>query len=99
MNIYVGNLTSATSVEDLNAAFSQFGNVENVKIIKDFDTGESRGFGFVDMSQADGEKAIDSLHGSELKGNIITVNEARPRQPRNNFRGERRGGYDRGSRY
>lgn len=76
MNIYVGNLTASTKEEEVKAAFSNFGLVNSVKLIVDFQTGMSRGFGFVDMSQNEGRKAIEELNGSDLNGNAIVVNEA-----------------------
>lgn len=95
MNIYVGNLTAATTEEDLKEAFGSFGQINSVKIIKDFDTGQSKGFGFVDMAQTAGKSAIDSLNGSEINGNSIIVNEAYERRNtggRGNFGGNRGGG-------
>ena len=80
MNIYVGNLSREVTEEDLRQAFEAFGEVTSVKIINDRYTGESRGFGFVEMpSKADGESAITGLKEKELKGRTLNVNEARPR--------------------
>ncbi len=80
MNIYVGNLSREVTEEDLRQAFEAFGEVTSAKIINDRYSGESRGFGFVEMpSKADGESAITGLKEKELKGRTITVNEARPR--------------------
>jgi RNA recognition motif-containing protein len=80
MNIYVGNLSPQVSEEDLRQAFEAFGEVTSVKIINDRDTGESRGFGFVEMPvKADAESAITGLKDKELKGRTLNVNEARPR--------------------
>ena len=88
MNIYVGNLSSKVTEEDLQQAFESYGNVESVKIIKDRYSGESRGFGFVDMpARAEAESAINGLNEKELKGRTLKVNEARPPRSR-----ERRGG-------
>lgn len=84
MNIYVGNLNSKTTEEDLKETFGKYGQVDSVKIIKDFETGQPRGFGFVDMSEKDGNQAIKELNETELNGNSIIVNEARERRPRNN---------------
>jgi RNA recognition motif-containing protein len=83
MNIYVGNLPHATTEDELNDTFSQYGTVDSAKIITDRDTGRSRGFGFVEMPD-DGEAndALQALNGSELGGRSLTVNEARPRAPR-----------------
>jgi len=81
MNIYVGNLSPATSEEELRNAFVEFGHAESVKIIKDKFTGQSRGFGFVEFSDTtQAQAAIAGLNGSELGGNILTVNEARPKR-------------------
>jgi RNA recognition motif-containing protein len=85
MNIYVGNLSFEVNEDDVQQAFESFGQVESVAIIKDKMTGESRGFGFVEMQSSDAAKtAIDELNGRELKDRAITVNEARPREKRNN---------------
>ncbi len=83
MNIYVGNLAYAMQEEDLQDLFAGFGPVTSVNIIKDRDTGNSKGFGFVEMeNEADGEKAIEELDGSAVKGRNIKVNQARPRTER-----------------
>ena len=77
--IYVGNLSFQTTEGDITEAFSGFGPVESVSIITDRDTGRSKGFGFVQMAEdADAEKAIGALNGTELGGRSLTVNEARP---------------------
>ena len=80
MNIYVGNLSSDVSEEDLRHAFEAFGQIATVTIIKDKFSGESRGFGFVEMpSKNEAQSAIDGLNGKDLKGQSLKVNEARPR--------------------
>ena len=80
MNIYVGNLSHDITEDDLRQAFEAFGEVTSVNVIKDKFTGESRGFGFVELSgKAEAQSAIDGLNGKELKGRTLTVNEARPR--------------------
>jgi len=80
MNIYVGNLSREVTETDLREAFEAFGETSSVKIITDRYTGESRGFGFVEMpTKADGESAIGGLNDKELKGKTLNVNEARPR--------------------
>ena len=80
MKIYVGNLSYEVTEEDLRLALKQFGQVESVTIIKDKHSGQSKGFGFVEMaSKAEGQSAIDGLNGKELKGRTLNVNEARPR--------------------
>ncbi|MFZ5861665.1 MAG: RNA recognition motif domain-containing protein [Nitrospirota bacterium] len=86
MRLYVGNLSFAASDTDLQALFTQAGNVTSAKVITDVYTGRSRGFGFVEMaSRDDGQKAIDQFNGKPLKGRPIIVNEARPpvRRPGN----------------
>ena len=80
MNIYVGNLSRDVTEGDLREAFEAFGEVTSAKIIKDKYSGESRGFGFVEMtSKTDGESAITGLKDKELKGRTPNINEARPR--------------------
>jgi RNA recognition motif-containing protein len=80
MNIYVGNLSSNATDETIREAFEAFGQVTSARIIKDKYTGQSRGFGFVEMlEQAQAQAAIKSLNGKELLGKQISVNEARPR--------------------
>jgi RNA recognition motif-containing protein len=80
MNIYIGNLSRDITEEDLGQAFEAFGKVSAVAIIKDKFSGESRGFGFVEMpAKGEAQAAIAGLNGKELKGRILNVNEARPR--------------------
>jgi cold-inducible RNA-binding protein len=80
MKIYVGNLSYEVTEDELRTVVEQFGQVESVAIIKDKYSGQSKGFGFVEMaSQTEGQAAIDGLNGTELKGKSINVNEARPR--------------------
>ena len=79
-NIFVGNLSYQTTQEDLMAAFSQYGAVERVSIVTDRDTGQPRGFAFVEMTERrDAETAISQLNGAELNGRAMNVNEARPK--------------------
>lgn len=81
--LYVGGLAWATNDDSLRQAFEQAGEVSSATVITDKMTGRSRGFGFVEMANdADAEKAIDMLNGKELDGRKITVNEARPMEPR-----------------
>jgi len=80
--LYVGNLPWQTAEDDLNEFFSQFGAVHSAKIITDRDTGRSRGFGFVDMDDADAETAISQGNGQNMGGRPLRVNEAQPRAPR-----------------
>jgi RNA recognition motif-containing protein len=80
MKIYIGNLSYEVTEEDLRLAVGEFGKVESTTIIKDRDSGKSKGFGFVEMASKDeGQSAIDGLDGKELKGKTLKVNEARPR--------------------
>ncbi len=80
MNIYVGNLSYQVGPEELRNAFEKFGEVSSVNIVMDKATGQSKGFGFVEMpDQADAEEAIKQLDGASLKGRNIRVNEARPK--------------------
>ena len=93
MNIYVGKLSYEVTEEDLWQAFEPFGQVESATIIKDKYSGQSKGFGFVEMaSKAEGQSAIDGLNGKELKGRAINVNEARPRTESRGSGGGYRGG-------
>ena len=81
--LYVGNLTYRLNSSDLEGLFSQYGNVESAEVISDRDTGRSKGFGFVEMStDSEAKAAIDALHDQEVDGRRLTVNEARPREPR-----------------
>ena len=80
-NIFVGNLSFRTTQDDLMQAFSAYGNVERVNIITDRDSGQSRGFAFVEMSDGqEAQNAINGLNGAELDGRNLNVNEARPKQ-------------------
>ena len=80
MNIYVGNLSRDLNEGELREAFAAFGEVSSASIIKDKFSGESRGFGFVEMpNKEEADKAIAALNGKDLKGRTLTVNEARPR--------------------
>jgi len=92
MNIYVGNLSRDVTEEDLRQAFEAFGQVATITIIKDKFSGESRGFGFVEMpAKEEAQSAIAGLNGKDLKGRNLSVNEARPR-PEGGRGGGRRGG-------
>lgn len=83
MKLYVGNLSFQTSSHDLEELFAGVGTVESASVVEDRETGRSRGFGFVEMaSQAEGEKAIADLDGSEHNGRTLKVNEAKPREDR-----------------
>jgi cold-inducible RNA-binding protein len=83
MNLYVGNLPYNFTSEDLNKLFAPFGTVTSAQVISDRDTGRSRGFGFVEMGNADeARKAIKELNDNDTDGRRLTVNEARPRTER-----------------
>ncbi len=103
MNLYVGNLSWGVSDAELQQAFEAYGEVASCKIVKDKMTNRSKGFGFVEMTNDDEAKAaIDGLNGQDLKGRSITVNEARPQEPRQpgggggGYRGGGGGGYSGG---
>jgi RNA recognition motif-containing protein len=90
MNLYVGNLPYRITEDQLRAAFEEYGQVSSCTIIKDKVTGQSKGFGFLEMPEHDeAEAAINNLNGRDLMGRKINVNEARPRE---NTRGDSRGG-------
>ena len=83
MNIYVGNLAFTTTDHDLRQLFEPYGAVDEIRVITDRDTGRSKGFGFVEMPDSTTAKtAITGLQGKELAGRTLTVNEAKPREPR-----------------
>ena len=84
MRLYVGNLSYGTDNAALNAAFGEFGNVEEAVVIMDRDTGRSKGFGFVTMpNDEEGKAAMAALDGKDMDGRSIKVNEARPQESRN----------------
>lgn len=84
MNIYVGNLAYNATDEELRTAFEAFGTVTLVKIVRDRDSGRSRGFAFVEMEDGEGaQNAISQLNGRDMKGRNLVVNEARPREEGN----------------
>ncbi len=88
MNIYVGNLATESDEDDLKKAFASYGQVESVTIIKDKFSQESRGFAFVEMpSKAEADAAIAGLNGKDMMGNMLNVNEARPRNDNRTDRG------------
>ena len=83
MRIYVGQLPFSSNDEELAAAFSPYGEVASARVIRDYETGRSRGFGFVEMANdSQAQSAIEALNGVEMGGRKIVVNEAKPRQPR-----------------
>jgi len=100
-NIFVGNLSYQTTQEELSAAFSAYGNVERVNIVTDRDTGQPRGFAFVEMTErTEAETAISRLNGAELRGRTLNVNEARPKPADGGFnRGRAGSGRSRGPRW
>lgn len=88
MNIYVGNLSYSVTEDELREMFARFGEVTSVNLITDKYSGQSKGFGFVEMAvQAEAEAAIKALDGNSVKGRNIRVNEARPRSERPRGRG------------
>jgi cold-inducible RNA-binding protein len=92
-NIFVGNLSYQTTQDELYAAFAQYGTVERVNIVTDRDTGQPRGFAFVEMADKQGaDAAIAQLNGAELNGRALNVNEARPKPAGGGFGGRGRGG-------
>ena len=82
MNIYVGNLPFNTTAADLETLFGEYGTVDSASIINDRETGRSRGFGFVEMDNSAGARAIEELDGADYNGRNLKVNEARPREER-----------------
>jgi RNA recognition motif-containing protein len=93
-NIFVGNLSYQTTQDDLHAAFSAYGAVERVSIVTDRDSGQPRGFAFVEMTERnEAENAIAALNGAELNGRALNVNEARPKPAGGGFGGNRGGGF------
>ena len=105
MNIYVGNLAYSATEDELRSAFGAFGQVTSVKIVRDRETGRSRGFAFVEMEDGEGaQNAVAQMNGRDLNGRNLVVNEARPREQGGGGGGGRggygggRGGYGGGSR-
>jgi cold-inducible RNA-binding protein len=92
-NIFVGNLSFNTSEDELRKIFEPYGTVDRVSILTDRETGRSRGFGFVEMTNSEeGDKAIAGLNGSQVGGRTINVNEARPKAERASGAGRSEGG-------
>jgi len=96
-NIFVGNLSFGATEDSLRSMFEAYGTIDRVNIVTDRDTGQARGFGFVEMSNnAEGDRAIAELNGRELDGRALNVNEARPKEDRGSrggFGGQRRNRY------
>jgi RNA recognition motif-containing protein len=80
--LYVGGLAYSVKDADLEAMFAEFGNVESAKVITDRDSGQSKGFGFVELADDSATSAITALNGKEVSGRSLTVNEARPQVDR-----------------
>jgi cold-inducible RNA-binding protein len=92
-NVFVGNLSYETSEGELEALFSAYGAVERVTVVRDRESGQARGFAFVEMTNAnEAAMAIQAINGREVNGRAINVNEARPREPRSGGGGSGRGG-------
>ena len=93
MNIYVGNLSFDATEEDVQEAFAKYGEVSSVKIVRDRETGRSRGFAFVEMPDgAQAKEAIENVNLTDIAGRRVTVNEARPKSDQPRRGGGRRGG-------
>lgn len=82
MKLYVGGLSYSVKDTDLEALFAEFGTVASAKVITDRDSGQSKGFGFVEMEDAEAKAAMEALNGKEVSGRSLTVNEARPQVDR-----------------
>lgn len=92
--LYVGNLPYSASGPDLEQLFAQHGTVVSAQVISDRETGRSKGFGFVEMEDDDAARsAIEALNGQQFQGRALTVNEAKPQEPRGGSRGGGRGGF------
>lgn len=93
MKIYVGNMSFSTTQESLEGLFSNYGEVQEVAVITDRDTGRPRGFAFVTMDDEGAKQAIEAMNGQEFEGRTLTINEAKPRENRGGGGGGGRGGY------
>jgi len=99
-NLYVGNLPYQTTSSDLERLFEEHGSVKSAQVITDRETGRSKGFGFVEMTNdQEADAAISALNGKEVNGRPLTVNEARPREDRRSGGGGGRGGFGGPRRY
>jgi RNA recognition motif-containing protein len=97
MRLYVGNLSYSITSQALEALFAEYGQVKSAQVVMDRDTGRSKGFGFVEMVDAnEAREAIEGLYLREVEGRSLTVNEARPREERGGGGGRRGGGGGRG---
>jgi cold-inducible RNA-binding protein len=93
-NIFVGNLDFAATESSIRSLFENYGTVERVNLVTDRDTGRSRGFAFVEMTDtAEADRAISALDGADFEGRALKVNEARPKQPGGGGGGGGRGGF------
>jgi len=92
MKLYVGNMSFNTTQDALDGLFSNYGEVQEVAIVNDRDTGRPRGFAFVTMDDEGAKAAIDALNGQEFEGRTLNINEARPRENRGGGGGGGRGG-------
>jgi cold-inducible RNA-binding protein len=90
MKLYVGNLSYSQNDSTLRALFEAYGNVESARVIQDRDSGSSKGFGFVEMSDSDAQKAMGALNGREQDGRALKVNEAKPQENRGGGGGRNR---------
>ncbi len=93
MKLYVGNLPYTADDSTLRGLFEAFGEVHSARVVSDRDSGQSKGFGFVEMNDADAQSAMSALNGQEQGGRTLRVNEARPQEPRTGGGGGGRGGY------
>ena len=91
MKLYVGNLPYTADDTSLRGLFEGFGEVHSARVVSDRDSGQSKGFGFVEMADGDAQKAMSALNGQELDGRALRVNEARPQEPRTGGGGGGRG--------
>ena len=99
-NSFVGNLSYGATEDSIRSLFEAYGTVERVNLVTDRDTGQARGFGFVEMSVgSEADRAIAELNGRELDGRALNVNEARPKENRGSGGGYGRGSYGRRNRY
>jgi cold-inducible RNA-binding protein len=92
LKLYVGNMNFRTTEESLEQLFSNYGEVQEVAVITDRETGRPRGFAFVTMDDEGGKQAIEEVNGTEFEGRTLTVNEAKPRENRGGGGGGGRGG-------
>jgi len=88
-SIYVGNLPFSASEDEVRDLFAEYGEVNEVRLITDRDTGRPRGFGFVRMAPADADAAIEALNGTDMGGRTLRINEAQDRKPQGGHRGPR----------